>query len=364
MESWENLILNKINNTSNIAEIDWSKKTVRYNPSIKQHQTISQLTPEEFVRAYLIYRLINELHYSPARIELEKEYIIKHGRDSKSGRVDVIVKDEMGNPYFFIEVKSIDAFDKQIENIEGQLFGLSDAEMKQHKTEVKYLVYYSIDISQNPIQEKIISIDRNEYDTYTKWKRNSSFHTNSMIPSGYGKPMKRVLRKEENAEVGLKSQIHYKEFRKLANRLHNHLWGGGSTSDTDIFYYLVNLILSKIQDEKERENGEDYHFQIKRVGGSSESGDIVFQRLNSLYRRALRDQLNENENNAKSQNVIDRGKFNDEKLIFAVEQLEGYSFLESRNSIENKDILGEFFEIIVRNGFKQEKGSFFTPPPL
>ncbi|WP_204369140.1 N-6 DNA methylase [Methylocucumis oryzae] len=41
-----------------------------------------------------------------------------------------------------------------------------------------------------------------------------------------------------------------------------------------------------------------------------------------------------------------------------------FSFLEGRSSLDGKDILGDFFESITRDGFKQNKGQFFTPTPI
>jgi len=49
------------------------------------------------------------------------------------------------------------------------------------------------------------------------------------------------------------------------------------------------------------------------------------------------------------------------KLIYTVGQLEKYSFVDGKNSLNGKDILGDFFEQIQREGFKQTKGQFFTP---
>ena len=49
------------------------------------------------------------------------------------------------------------------------------------------------------------------------------------------------------------------------------------------------------------------------------------------------------------------------KLKYAVQKLEGLSFVKGKNSLSGKDILGEFFEGIIRSGFKQSKGQFFTP---
>lgn len=34
--------------------------------------------------------------------------------------------------------------------------------------------------------------------------------------------------------------------------------------------------------------------------------------------------------------------------------------MDGKNSLSGKDILGDFFEGIIRNGFKQSKGQFFT----
>ena len=40
--------------------------------------------------------------------------------------------------------------------------------------------------------------------------------------------------------------------------------------------------------------------------------------------------------------------------------LEKYSLVDGKNSYDGKDILGDFFEGIIRDGFKQSKGQFFT----
>ena len=39
--------------------------------------------------------------------------------------------------------------------------------------------------------------------------------------------------------------------------MHNVLWGGGGTNDSEIFDSLVNIILAKIQDEYEKEAGKN-----------------------------------------------------------------------------------------------------------
>ncbi|WP_227884326.1 HsdM family class I SAM-dependent methyltransferase, partial [Enterocloster citroniae] len=139
--------------------------------------------------------------------------------------------------------------------------------------------------------------------------------------------------------------------------LHNVLWGGGGTDDNDVFSSLTNLILAKIQDEDEKRNGETYDFQTL----SFETQETLYSRINELYRKALKEKLNMTSNDQieKSQ-VVDTNKFSLSKLKYTVQTLEKYSFVDGKNSVSGKDILGDFFEGIIRTGFKQSKGQFFT----
>ena len=140
-------------------------------------------------------------------------------------------------------------------------------------------------------------------------------------------------------------------------------WGG--TNDSEIFYSLVNIILAKIQDEYEKEDGQEYEFQIYQYGNHIESSEKLYNRINSLYKRALKQQLNINDKQKiEADNVINRNKFPLNKLFYTVQELEKFSFLEGRSSLDGKDILGDFFEAITRDGFKQNKGQFFTPTPI
>ena len=120
--------------------------------------------------------------------------------------------------------------------------------------------------------------------------------------------------------------------------------------------------MAKIQDEYEREDGQEYHFQINQYGHNIESQEKIFNRINGLYKRALKQQLNVSEQQKiDDDSVINRNKFPLNKLVYTVQSLEKFSFLEGRSSLDGKDILGDFFESITRDGFKQNKGQFFTP---
>ena len=132
-----------------------------------------------------------------------------------------------------------------------------------------------------------------------------------------------------------------------------------------MFSSLTNLILAKVQDEDEREEGETYEFQSMAYAKSGdeefETNEQLFDRINQLYRRALTDKLyiSDREELQKSY-VVDTKKFSLSKLKYAVQRLEGLSFVDGKNSVAGRDILGGFFEGIIRDGFKQTKGQFFT----
>lgn len=366
MKTWKEIIEQKLQKQKNsVAKINIDETTVQYFEKIKQNRVLKSLTgDEEIVRAFLIDRLVNELDYKPENIEIEKDYSVKAGHRKLTPRIDIIVKDDKGNPFFFIETKAPSKFEKDKEEIEGQLFSLAQAEERDYKTQVKYLVYYTADLQDEGILDKAIIIDFKKYNNYVDWENDGFISIGTEITAGYGEPKKQALIKGHEKH-DLRTQINREEIEGLGRNLHNVLWGGGGTNDSEIFYSLVKIILAKIQDEYEKEDGKEYDFQIYQYGNYIEGAEKVYDRINNLYKRALKEQLNVSEQKKiDDDNVINRNKFSINKLIYAVQSLESFSFLEGRSSLDGKDILGDFFESITRDGFKQDKGQFFTPTPI
>ncbi|MDI2586601.1 N-6 DNA methylase [Psychrobacillus sp. NEAU-3TGS] len=366
MSSWRELVENQLSEQKNIvAQIDLSKASVLYSKDIKHHRELKVLSgDEEIVRAYILDRLVNDLDYRAENIETEKEYNIHGGHSKLVPRIDVIVKDDFGNPFFFIELKSPSKFERDKSEIEGQLFALAQAEERDFKTKVKYLVYYTLDEVAGELLDKLLIIDFEKYPTYAEWEADGYISIGTKLTGGYGKPKKQPLLKGDK-EYDLRLKIDKDEVDGLAKDLHNKLWGGGGTNDSEIFYSLVNIILAKIQDEYEKVNGEEYDFQVYQYGVNTESPKKLYERINDLYKRAKKEQLNiSDEQQLNDDSVINLNKFQLNKLIYTVQTLENISFLEGRNSLNNKDILGDFFESITRDGFKQHKGQFFTPTPI
>ncbi|MEJ5035857.1 N-6 DNA methylase [Acinetobacter johnsonii] len=366
MKIWHNFVEQQLQaEVNSVAKINIEKLSVKYSEKIQQNRILKSLTgDEEIVRAFLINRLVNKLDYKPEHIELEKEYSVKAGHGKLTPRIDIIVKDDRGNPFFFIETKAPDKFEKDKDKIEGQLFSLAQAEEKDYKTKVKYLVYYTADAQDEGLLDKAIIIDFTKYKNYTDWESDGFVSIGTEITAGYGEPKKQPLIKGDEKH-DLRTKINREEIKGLGRNLHNVLWGGGGTNDSEIFYSLVNIILAKIQDEYEKEDGQEYEFQIHKYGSNIETPEKVYERINKLYKRALKEQLNVSEQQKiDDDNVINRNKFPLNKLIYTVQSLENFSFLEGRSSLDGKDILGDFFESITRDGFKQNKGQFFTPTPI
>jgi type I restriction enzyme M protein len=358
--NWKELVEKQLQEeTNSMVTVNLENAEVKYFDRITKYEDPKVIRgDEEIVRAYLINNLINKLDYQPNKIEIETRYEIGRPKVAKA-EIDVIVRDKNGNAFFFIECKAPDKFISDKKYIEGQLFKLAPNEKG-----VKYLVYYTIDVLDGKLVDKAIIIDYRRYKDFHDWQNDGEQSISDEIQSGYGIPRKQPYVKGKKE---LSKDLNPNVIRQLAGNLHNYLWGGGSTSDTEIFNSLVNIILAKIYDEDVRRDGEEYHFQVKSY--VKDNGEVIteepeklFNRINQLYRDALRLKLNiEDKRKLEKIYIVNEEKFPINKLIYAVQQLESISFIEGRSQIDGKDILGEFFEIITREGFKQTKGQFFTP---
>jgi type I restriction enzyme M protein len=348
-----------------VESLDLANNKVKYGDGIKQRYMISEIKgeeSEELVRAYFLTRLVNELGYAPERIELEHEYTA--GRPKKIlPRIDVIVRDENEDAFMFIEMKRPSEYstgDKE-QIIQDQLFRLAGMERTEGR-KVKYLVLYTLNATDKSITDECIIIDFEKYPTFDDWVASDRESTNE-LPSRYGRAQKRPYIKASDKD--LETDFTHDFLNRLQTDLHNVLWGGGGTDDNEIFASLTNLILAKIQDEDEKEDGAVYDFQSlmfeKDDGEEYETSEQLFERINELYRRALKAKLYISDDaELRKSYVIDTKKFSLSKLKYTVQKLESLSFVNGRDSLSEKDILGDFFEGIVRSGFKQTKGQFFT----
>lgn len=348
--------------TNVVAKLDLAQNKISY-AGIKQWRNINDIKgDEEVVRSFVLTRLVNELGYLPSRIEIEREYTAGRPHTITS-RIDVIVRDVSGNVFLFIELKSPSDYatiDKDAV-IGEQLYKLAGMERTEGNS-VKYLVLYTVSDSGGKLGDDCIIIDSEKFPTFSDWVDADRESVNE-LPKRYGKAQKRPYVKASKKD--LETDFTHETLDRLQTDLHNVLWGGGGTDDNEVFASLTNLILAKIQDEDEKEDGDTYDFQslafAKDGDEEFESNETLFDRINELYRRALKAKLYISDDaELRKSYVIDTKKFSLSKLKYTAQKLEGLSFVDGKNSFSGKDILGDFFEGIIRNGFKQSKGQFFT----
>lgn len=344
-----------------VENYDETSLKLRYSSRISSGRTVDKIKGnEERVRAIVLTKLVNQYGYPIERIQLECIYNM--GRPKVTNpRADIIVRDENGDAFMFIELKAPDKFEEnQDAVIEQQLFNLAGAEIgKGHL--VKYLVLLTCNLDDEDFTEKAIVIDHDKFSSFNAWKEVRE--SVDEIPANYGKARKIPYKKgsSKDLEKNYSAQI----IDNVRTNLHNILWGGGGTDDNVVFSSLVNIILAKIQDEGEKSKGDLYDFQCLAFsdenGEEFESNETLFNRINELYRRALKVRMYINDQSTLEKSfVIDTNTFSLSKLKYAVSVLERYSLKDGMNSIDGKDILGGFFEGIIREGFKQSKGQFFT----
>lgn len=346
-----------------IVTIDEVNKKINYSDKIVCHNPI-KFENEGYVRAYLVVKLITEMKYPIECIELEKHYNIGSKPKDKNAFIDIIVRDKKisENVFLFIECKAPETYESNKVKIETQLFNMAAIQNQEGK--VSYLVYYGLE--ENRIHEKMYVIDYVETPSYKKWMRTNPLDDSFGIPSNYGMIQHAYYANvsDENEEYKpLDMELEKNDFIKLQNKLHNVLWGGGSTSYNDIFFYLMHIFLAKIYDELWCLEGDKYAFQFmyeydeKSKKTVLESSESTFSRLEKKYKEAQQSLLNMPADIIAKSNFIDLDKVEMSKIMGVVHILEGISITKNKNQ---SDLLGDFFESIIENEFKQSKGQFFT----
>lgn len=321
-----------------VERIDLDKNTIKYSSKLSSHWDISEIRgEEEVVRLILMTKLLNEYGYKIDRLEIEEEY--KAGRPKViKPRVDLLVKDSDGDVFMFVELKAPDKFEEnQDQVIEDQLFNLAALASSDKGYKIKYLVLATCDLGRVDFPVEAIVIDYKQYTTFNSWKQERNYANE--IPSNYGLAMKEPFVK--GGVKDLDKEYTKEQIDSVRRNLHNVLWGGGSVSDNDIFTSLVNLILAKIQDEGEKNEGDQYDFQILGYKDSSikfESNQDLFNRINALYRRALERKMHIiDKTRLEKEFVINEEKFPLTKLKYAVSVLEKFSLVDGKNSLNGKD---------------------------
>ena len=333
---------------------------------IKQGFSDNFSDPEEKVRASLFYDLIERYEYKNEKsiIDFESLRVIGHPDKTTKSKIDIILYREDGTPFAIFETKSKVAYDEYFEDsIKTQLFERAANEDKG-SGKLNYLIYYTCFYEDSEFIENFQSIDYSLYKDWNYWE-DAGRPNLRIIPKKYGiidKPPK-FIKGSNVSESKLRDHVRKEEFKRIANDLHNVLWGGGQHQN-ELFFNLIGLFLTKIFDEKTRSIGEPFDFQIFFEGDRGEPAETTYKRINNLYRGEKNPKTGKYSQCAlnyllgypddqldKTFNIV----FDANKVKYVVETLQDISFTANKH-----DVLGDFFERIVRSELKQTKGQYLT----
>ena len=395
---------------SYIMQVDFTKQKLIYPQGIKIHDTTTSnfSHPENFVVFECVHRLL-EQGYKAESLELEPRWQL--GREAKSGKADILVRDNKNAPYLIIECKtagenSKSEFSKEWERMQnngGQLFSyfqqekatkflcLYTSNLEAESKNIKYQNYiiqaFDNDeyLQENDI-EKSYKKASNNNELFAVWKESYKLQsfTQGIFENDVNayRILETILTFDKLQE--LKEEGKYHEFAKIL-RKHN------ISGKENAFDKLVNIFLCKIYDESFNKNNLKFGY----FGVVADPYANMQDRLMLLYKEAMSEFLGEEitfVSNDDIEKAFKKLHATDLKAQIQrhIKELKFYSnndfaFLEVHNKelfLQNalvlKEIielfspykltqnstnqfLGNLFELFLQKGMKQDEGQFFTP---
>lgn len=348
-KEWFDSQIKKYDEDGKIIKIDDSTNVIQYTSLLQSDESlIKDQLPEEYVHALVLCLLCSKTYgYKIERIYHEQHF--KRGSSgAKDDEADFLLYDEDGLPYALIELKPYDLYTKkktEEDTIKYQLF--ATAPLAKNPL---LLVYGSINPSGDNAEFICKCIDYTQYKTYESWIDAGAPYS-TIFPTDY-----QDLDYEPyvcGGKKDLKIDCKQSDFKAVATSFHNEFFG--EHPDNSLYVNLVKCLLAKIFDERTRKSNEPYEFQVFNRAGKLESAERVFERVNNLYKVAYKRYIDAD---AQDPDEIDPKDFSAEKVKEVVSVLQGMSI--TKGAALNGDVIGAFFEEILRVGFKQDKGMYFT----
>ena len=406
--------------------VNFSEEKIVYpsNLDTGANTTTNFSQPENFVVLECVCRLL-EKGYEPQTIFLEKSWTLGH--TGKSGRADITVydKDDKGNPqqvYLIIECKRAgsdykDARKEMFEDPDGkQLFSywmqarsakwlqLYASDYDEEKDEITFLEevvrsYDDENVEALAREDSSVLVFKNAStaqdafivwdETYSKkvYDNNIIFGSDATAYKIGNLPIKSGKLKPFRKEDGITDA-----FREILR--HN------SISDKEnAFNKLLSLFICKFVDEEMHNNPDDI-MDFQYIDGSDNYYKL-YERLLRLFQIGMKDFLKEDvfyleddyiqktldQFTGKRRNELEKElkeKFQKTKMlscqVFAFREVyneklflqNGKVLVEVVELFQNyrmaytskEQLLGDLFENLLNQGFKQEAGQFFTPIPI
>ena len=360
--------------------------------------------PENFVVFECVHRLLQK-GYKAESLELEPKW--KLGREAKSGKADILVRDNQKTPYLLIECKTTDSknseFSKEWDRMKengGQLFSYY-----QQEKSTKFLCLYASDFDTTLTYKNYIiqAFDNYEYlqekdleksyekasnnnELFSVWKESYElqyFEQGIFENNVNAYKILEITPTFDNLKE-LKEEGKYHEFAKILRKYN-------ISGKENAFDKLVNIFLCKIYDETFNKNNLRFGY----FGVMADTYANMQDRLMWLYKEAMREFLGEKITFVSNDDI--EKDFKQLKLKPLKEAMQKYikelkfysnndfAFLEVhnkelflKNALVLKEIielfasykltqnstnqfLGNLFELFLQKGMKQDEGQFFTP---
>lgn len=345
--SWYKTQVEALDPKGNIVRIDPASGLVVYSPTIQSDESNQRpITPEELVHALAICMLASDQFKYP----LEKVYHEKHyahgSKGSLSDEVDILIADPDELPFAFWEFKSAADYDTERDRaIKNQLFGTAPLVGAP-----KLLVCATIKPHTKKPQLTLVCIDYTKHKSHDAWVDAGQPHATT-FPADYQDPEYRPY--TNGGPQDLRFDATQSEFRAVATIFHNEFFG--EHPDNILYINLVKCLLAKILDERNTRKGKPYSFQVLHKSGKEESAADTFDRVNGHYKTAYTRYIDPS---ASAPDEINPKEFPADRVKTVVKTMQGMSI--TRGAALHADVIGAFFEEILRVGFKQDKGMYFT----
>jgi type I restriction enzyme M protein len=314
------------------------------------------------------------------------------GRKEK-GKLDVLIADKNDKAYLMIECKTWgEEYEKEKKKMQrdgGQLFSY----FQQDKS-AQYLCLYASRFNKGVIEyvNDIVKVDEqwkelsNQKEIFDHWSKN--FKDNGVFDdwaNAYDIEIKALTR-------GRLKELTEDDSGRIFNQFAEILRHNVVSDKPNAFNKIFNLFLCKIVDE-DRKPDEELKFQWLEIDTDEE----LQKRLSDLYKQGMKEYLTKDVTDYNDEQVAEklyalepevreqiREMFTRVRLHknneFAFKEVfDEKSFKENsivvREVVEllqpfqiryghKQQFLGDFFELLLSTGIKQEAGQFFTPVPI
>lgn len=401
-------------------KIDFKNERIEYPLSINTgaNTTTNFSQEENFVVLECVNRLLDK-GYTPDSIFLEKTWTLGH--TGKSGRADITIYDNKGDAYLIIECKRAgndfkDARKELFEDPAGKQLFSYWAQARSTQWLQLYASDYDEESNSITFKEEIVrSFDDKNVELLAKEEESILLYKNASTAENFfivwtetysKKVYHNIIFGEDSIAYNIGNQPiknkDLKSFKKedgITDSFREILRHNSISDKENAFNKLLSLFICKFVDEERHSNendimdfqyvdGTDNYYSLYerllalfQIGMKEYLKEDVFYLDNDYIRKTL-DQFTGKKRKELEEELID--KFQKTKMlscqVFAFREVyneklflqNGKVLVEVVELFQNYQIshtskdqfLGELFENLLDQGFKQEAGQFFTPVPI